>query len=347
MDKKINLLSGLLVLQLLLALWAFSGGSDLSAQRPDEPLLGFDKATVIRIKIEGPDGAAVTLSKTDEGWFLPDAWDVPVKDGKVGHLLNRLQHLKQGLPVATTAGAQVRFEVAEDKFQRRITLSTGPESMRVLYLGTSPGMRMIHARMAVAETVYATSFAAYEAPYKADDWLDTRLVQIDDSALQAIEINGLTLTKARSTNEDDKATEKPVWTASGLAEGDNLDLQQANKLAASITALEVSKVLGIEAVAGYRQDSPELELSLMRTGSGSVSWVMSKPEQGDAYVLKSSDRPWYFEVPAWAANPLLQATKDLVRKSPIPPAEPDISENGANNATSRLFLPPQALENGS
>ena len=112
MDKT-KFLGVLLAAQLVLALWAFSSGSDLSAQRPDEPLLAFEPAAVTAIKIEGPEDDEIALGKSGDGWMLPGAWDAPADGAKVEQLLARLRGQKKGLAVATTSGALERFEVAE------------------------------------------------------------------------------------------------------------------------------------------------------------------------------------------------------------------------------------------
>ncbi len=328
MDQTIKLLGGLLAVQLLLALWAFSGGSDLSVQRPEEPLLTFDAASVTAIKIEGSDGATITLSRSDQGWILPDAWNVPAKESKVEQLLQRLQNLKKGLAVATTSGAQARFEVAGDKFQRRITLSRGDDALSALYLGTAPGMRKIHARTADDGIVYSISFAAYEAAAKADDWLDSGLLRIAVSELDAIELDGFALTKLKGQgNAKDGAKIDQGWEASGLADNEQLDQSKVRELARKITQLDVRKVLGTDAKTEYRQDSPELKLTLKRTEGQPVIWTLSKPEKGEDYVLNSSEHPWYFEVASRGAKPLLEvAERDALIISPEPVDEAKVSE---------------------
>ena len=121
-----------------------------------------------------------------------------------------------------------------------------------------------------------------------------------ESALEAIEAEGLTLTR---TEEKEGVR---VWEARGLAAGEQLDRTAAGELARKIAGLQVSGVLGIEADPEYRQESPELVLTLKPGGGGTVTWTLSKPEQGEEYVLKSSEHPWYFELAAWSARPIVE-----------------------------------------
>ena len=126
-------------------------------------MLDFDPATVTGISIAGAEEPGITLAKGDTGWTLPDAWDVPANSAKVEQLLQRLKGLEKGLAVADTAGSRSRFEVAEEKFQRRITLNAGDAALGLLYLGTSPAMRRVHARAADDQEVYTIEFATFEA----------------------------------------------------------------------------------------------------------------------------------------------------------------------------------------
>lgn len=318
MDKTTKFLGGLLAAQLLLAVWAFSGGTDLSVHRPDQPLLAFDPAEVTDIKVAGPEETEVALKRVADGWLLADAWNVPAKDGKITQLLDRLRDLKTGLAVATTSGAKERFEVADDKFERRITLLKGDETIATLYLGTSPGLRKIHARKSDDDVVYSVAFAAYEAPDKADDWLDAGLLHFKQSELEAIELDDLTLTKTRPKESEQAGVETDNgWTASGLAPGENLDQTKAGDLVRKLAQLDVRKVLGTEAKPDFQQDAPELRLKLRLSAAEPVSWTLSKPEQGEDYVLKSSQHPWYFGVAPWTAKPLLELAKqDAIVISP-------------------------------
>jgi hypothetical protein len=330
MDKTTKLLGGLLAAQLVFAIWAFSAGTDLSVHRPDEPLLAFNSAEVTGIKVEGPDETGVSLSRVGDGWILTDTWNVPAKASKVTQLLDRLQNLKTGLAVATTGGAKERFAVADTQFERRITLVKGDEPLATLYLGTSPGLRKVHARRSDDDLVYSISFATYEASAKADDWLDAGILQFKEPELEAIELEDLTLTKSRS-NESEQAEgdSDKGWTASGLEAGARLDQTKAVDLVRKLAQLDVRKVLGTEVKPDYQQDTPALLLNLRRSEVEPVTWTLSKPEQGDDYVLKSSQHPWYFGVASWIAEPLLElAKRDALIISPQPSAKERADENG-------------------
>lgn len=328
MEKYIKLLGGLLALQIVLAVWAFSGDSELSHRRSDQALVEFDQQVVDRIEVAGPEGALVTLGKHDQSWVLPDAWNAPVPEDKVNRLLDRLGGLRGGLAVATTRGASERFEVTENLFQRRITLSGGGDPLATLYLGTSPGLRKIHARGAEDEAVYAVAFSAYEAPVKADDWLDGGLLHFEEDKLVGVELPGLTLT--RTVGKDQETDAQAGWSAPELAAGEGLDQVKVGDLVRKLARLDVRKVLGMEASPEYRQDDPRLTLMLRIEGSEPEAWVLSSPEAGEDLVVKSSRHPWYFAVASWSAKPLLEAA---ARAALITGGDEDrADEDGASSA---------------
>ncbi|MEW8438320.1 MAG: DUF4340 domain-containing protein, partial [Candidatus Thiodiazotropha taylori] len=78
-------------------------------------------------------------------WVLPDMADFPVNSDKVQQFFDRLEALRSDTPVATSDGARERFKVSDEQFERRITLTQSDETLARLYLGSSPGMRLIHA----------------------------------------------------------------------------------------------------------------------------------------------------------------------------------------------------------
>jgi hypothetical protein len=90
-------------------------------------------------------------------------------------------------------------------------------------------------------------------------------------------------------------------------DGKRVDDGRAQALAASIANLRIDAVLGTQPLPDWQQDRPQLHMTLKDAQDQAVTWALSKPKTGDSYVLKASDRPWYFELKEWAAKPLLDA----------------------------------------
>src|SRR5690606_15912738 len=126
---------------------AFSfGGSSLAPGAKPGPLLAIDMAQVDGLELAGPDGESLQLSKAQQGWQLPALDGFPADSQRVERMLERLQDLQSGLPVASSGEAQMRFKVADENFERKVQLKSGDKTVATLFLGSSPGMRRIHAR---------------------------------------------------------------------------------------------------------------------------------------------------------------------------------------------------------
>jgi len=159
MQRTIGVLVFLLAAQLILAAAMSFTGPSLKAQRPDTPLLDLHGQAVDRLTIEGSDHKQVVLARQGKAWVLPESDDFPADAAKVDALLERLKGLQRGLAVGATASAQRRFKVSDNDFERRLTLAANDKTLGTLYLGTSPGLRQVHARTAADDAVYTTGFA--------------------------------------------------------------------------------------------------------------------------------------------------------------------------------------------
>ncbi|MGD2073401.1 MAG: DUF4340 domain-containing protein [Gammaproteobacteria bacterium] len=314
MQKTIAMLAVLLVAQLALAVGMSLTGPELSASRPDTPLVGLGGRTVDRITIEGSDDQKLVLVRQPDGWVLPGMDDFPADDTKVGRLLDQLEGLKRGLAVATTEGAQKRFKVSEESFERRVTLAKSDETLATLYFGTSPGMRQVHARTSNDDAVYTAGFGLYDAPAKAEDWEDKGVLKLPSEQIASITLGELTLTRAPVTEDgnpsQDEAAEtsgEAVWHAESLQEGETVSQEDADALAQKLASLTIGSVLGQEASAGYGLEAPVLALSVKRQDGETIEYRLGERDAENDYVLKVSSRPEYFRVPGYTAKPLIEA----------------------------------------
>ncbi len=309
MEKSIKLLTALLVLQMLAAVGLGLTDRGLSAGSQTGPLLEVDGEKVDRITLEGPDGAKVVLANKDGRWQLPDAGGFPADGDRVRRLIDRLSGLQAGTPVATSDEARRRFKVGEEAFERRITLARGDQTLATLYLGSSPGMKRIHARTGDQEAIHVVELAAYQVPVSADDWRDKALLSLPSSEIAAIEIDGLRIERAgKAGDEQSEGTdEEPAWTASPLPEGKRLKVEAADKLVRRLADLRFEKVLGKEPKPEYGLEQPLLELEVTRKEGETIRYRLGKAPEKEAYTLKVSSRPEYFRLASFVAKPLIEA----------------------------------------
>ena len=137
-----------------------------------------DPRLVDKIRITGDNQQELVLQKSGSNWLLPGLHSLPADPGMVSGLLNGLMSQREEWPVAHSAAARQRFQVADYLFQRRIEFFSGSSALGTVYLGTSPGFRKVHARHGDQDEIFATNFNVFDAPANGSDWIDARLLQI-------------------------------------------------------------------------------------------------------------------------------------------------------------------------
>jgi hypothetical protein len=131
--------------------------------------------------------------------------------------------------------------------------------------------------------------------------------------------------KGEAKSASDSAAQR-AWSADGLNGSERLDPAKADALARTIANLRIDNVLGTQPQPDWQQEPPQLRLTLTDANDKSVTWTIVKPKTGDSHVLKASDKPWYFELKSWDAQPLLDAAAHdklvTLASAASPPAAP-------------------------
>jgi len=137
-----------------------------------------DPGSVDKVRITDENKQELVLQKSGANWLLPGLHTLPADPEMVSGLLAGLLSQSEEWPVAHSAAARQRFQVADYLFQRRIELFSGSRALGTVYLGTSPGFRKVHARHGDQDEIFATNFNVFDAPANGGDWIDARLLQI-------------------------------------------------------------------------------------------------------------------------------------------------------------------------
>ncbi len=221
--------------------------------------------------------------------------------------------------------------MADATFERRITLAAGDRSLATLYLGTSPGMRQVHARAADQDAIYSVDLATYEVPVKAEEWIDNTVLEIPAGDIHAIDVAGLRLQRvtepASETKDSASAAKgtataaKSTWQVTGAAAGETLHAEAADNLAGLLANLQIGAVLGKDDKPEYGLDKPLLKVSLTAKEGKEIDYRIGKMKDGNAYALKVSTRPEYFRLPDYTAKPLLDAAEHRTLLAAAPAAE--------------------------
>src|SRR5215831_2855321 len=268
MERRIRLLSiGLAVQIAIVALvWYLAERPAQAAKK----LVDVDRNALTAVEVAENATTSVRIEKSDSGWKLPALDGLPADGEKVTGLVTKLADADASWPVATSDASAKRFEVTDDKFTRRIRFFVGDKVVEELYLGTSPGFRKVHARRSDSSDVYAITFATYEAPTKADDWLDKTLLQP----------KGKLTSLARSAVwKLDRVDDG--WKLDDIAQGETTDGDAARDVVGKVTDL---RVLGRADVPPAADAKPQFELALGAEGGNSVLKFFRPTADGDFVV---------------------------------------------------------------
>lgn len=165
-------LSAVLFVQLVLVAMLYWPTTPNKVSR-DALITSMAANSVERIQLSNNDGATLVLVLDEAGWRLD--LGLPADNNKAEKLLNALLRSDPGFPVAETAGAAKRFDVADTEFKRRVTLTTNSDEATA-YIGTTAALGKIHTRMGDEDAVYVLPLSILDAPVDIDSWLDTRLL---------------------------------------------------------------------------------------------------------------------------------------------------------------------------
>lgn len=209
MNQRVGILMVILAVQLV----AVGALAFMKSRTPVvASLLQFEAATIDALSIADNEGESVALAKVDNTWLVDN---LQADNGKVNELIDTFADMDAAWPVATSGATAERFEVTDDNYQRRIELGASGSVVGAVLLGTSPGYRRVHGRVAESDEVYSIAYSNYQAATGVDDWLDKALLQ-PDGGVEALAGNGWGLVRvddAWVVNElGDTATDQDVAT---------------------------------------------------------------------------------------------------------------------------------------
>lgn len=311
--KLIPVLGGLLAFQLLLALVLGLSSGSTDTQEPSA-LIPADIATIDRIRIEDGADSVVTLQKNaQQQWQVSEA-AFPVDDERMTELLEFLSGLQTGWPAGATDSAAERFKVAQESFERKLTLYKQEESIAELFIGTAAAFRKSHVRLGGDNEIHVGEINAYEIYSRPGEWINKGILQQEPSEIAAIRLPEMSLQR-----------DEQGLNINGLKNNQQTNADQAEGLLNKIIQLQIQEILGTEAKPEYRQNKPSHTIGLTLKDGSTIDYTISHPEDKSYYILKSSTRPEYFKVPTYTLDPIFETTRDQLVE-----AKQQTNENNAS-----------------
>lgn len=249
-------------------------------------LLPLPREAVSRIGVTDASGNSVALVRRDDQWLIEQA-ALPAYGAVADRLLDALAQ-PSGFPVARSDRARERFEVGETRFQRRITLGTdGPEAgageradTAIFYLGTSAGMRRVHARRGGSAAIQAITLSTFDVPATVDGWLDPSLLAT--GGIERLQLGDRNWIKLNNT-----------WTVAGTDAA--AGAASANALDAVEQVLTTLQVTGVAAWdTGAADPGTRLQEWRLWQGDEAIHWrLASAAGNRDARISRSGLDHWF------------------------------------------------------
>src|SRR5262249_2431727 len=132
-----------------------------------------------KVEIAAGDGGSLTLERGGAGWVLGRPEGFPVAAGKVEKVVQDLEHITAGRPVASDKRSFGALKVADDQFERRVRLWAKPSGNPAaeIYIGSSPGAGVTHVRVGGTDRVLeASGISGWDVGADPGSWVDRTIV---------------------------------------------------------------------------------------------------------------------------------------------------------------------------
>lgn len=316
MSKIQKILSGVVVLQILLAAAVFY------AQRPIQAeasmlMEGYDPEAITKVSITDAEGKQVVFQRQNGMWVLPENGDFPLMGSGLEDVLENAGMINTNRLVASNSTSHNRLQVEADNFQRKLVLETSDGQQTILYLGSSPAASSTHIRLEGENNVYLTNaVSAFQLNTSLSSWIDINYLQLSAAQLQSIQIQTADENYAFVVDADGN------WTTSQVPEGQVFDSNKWNNLLTSLTMIRMSEPVGKEIRPEYGLDSPSASVVYVYMGEdGSEQTdqlIIGSPTlDGLGYYAKLDSAEYIIKLNKAAAEKITLLTPEAFSSSPI------------------------------
>lgn len=313
MQRTIILTGVLLIIQIGLVFYANTTGERYEAFSPGGTLFTFSPESVSSITFTDGNEQQLALKKENGSWQLAVKSALPADESRVKQLLEKLAGLKESLAVANSKEAARRFKVSKDLFERHVLVKQGNEIAADIYIGTSPGIRHVHARVAGQESIMSLPLSSFDLSPTVENWINKKMLHVKEEDLQRITLADYSLAK-----KDDK------WLLNEVSENQKVNSEEIKQLVDKLTGLNIQTVLDEEDITGAVVDEPRLRYTLMLKNNEKREYTFTKPDE-EYYVLRVSGLEPYFKIGKWIVDDIAAITKDKLME-PDPSKEENEGE---------------------
>lgn len=317
--SKLNRVLGVALIAQVLLLVGVSFAKDEPKMAPPSkvyPDFSADKVTAIEIAGDAATGAAtgpafksVKLVKNGTTWGVASADGYPVDAAKVTTLLDNVAQLKSSGEVVSKESYYKKLEVADDKYQRKVTLTHDGQPLS-FFLGSSPGFKRVHIRKAGDKDVkLVEGLSVWDVGFKAADWVDRAYVKVPES-----EVWGVTVENAKGRFQLERAP-SGEWAVLGARPDQVVKKTAVDELVRKAGGINLEEPIGKTAKPEYGLDAAQATITLV-TGTSTIPGTLppstttrtvrigAKAPEGNAYYVRASTSDYVVTAPGWAVEAL-------------------------------------------
>lgn len=323
MNRQNQILVGILVLQLAIVAFIFWPGRNVTASA-EALYAGTSIDNIQSITVSDQD-KSVKVSRSGDGWVLPEADDFPVTALQASDAISKVLTVDMRRLVASNATSHSRLQVTDDTFARRVDLETTDGQTLTLYVGSSPSARSTNVRRGDSTNVYLTgSVSATDLQTDYASWIDTAYLTLPET-----EVQGLTIENAQGKLTFTRPT-TTTWTLADLAAGETFNQNNLTSALTRLSSFNMVKPLGKEAKPEYGMDAPSATVTIQSQPAGgaakTTTLVIGKQlPDSQNYVAKSSDSEYYVEVASFGVEDFINRGRAEYLQAPEPAATTPIT----------------------
>ncbi len=313
-----QILIGLLIVQLALGaalLWP------RQATAESAPLLGdVTLESITDLTVADSDGKSLSFHKTDAGWVMPDFAGYPAKEAEITKTLEGLLETTTARLVTKTATSHRPLKVAEDAFERKLTIKTADGSAYEVLVGTLASTAANHVRLLPGNEVYLSSDLAYYRIYTTlSSWADTAYV-----SAASTDVTSLSLENANGIFKFERFDEV-TWKMDGVPSGREFNQNNLTALVSRLASLRLEEPVTLlkDAKTEYGLDDPQCVVSAITSGDNPRTikiTIGAMTDDEKFYYASSSESDYIVKLTKLNAETFLnKALEDfLVQPTPVP-----------------------------
>jgi hypothetical protein len=311
-----QILAGLLVAQLLLAAFTWSGTSHESeAAGGSENLLSVstDDVTGLSITAQASDdeGAAQVIEVKRDGadWVLPNADGYPADKKKIEDIIAKLVEAKVKEPIATKRTNHAALNVGDTVYTKKVTVRAGEKTMELI-IGSAKGSSM-HVRRAGEDAVYlARGVSAWKISDRIESYIANEYIKIDDP------------TEVRVQNAfgplDLQKQEDGTWLIAQLPPGTPVDDSRVRSFVSAARSVRLARPVGKTVKPEYGLGEAARARVVIKSAENLVSYSVGAFD-GDEVYVKDDANDFVVKVRKYAVDSLIGQTPDKFIKQTVTP----------------------------